>query len=135
MSLSWLSSKIGTEVSAFAGYDISTKNNKTDYQSGDMVHLDITVAQHLPLFGGFVGVGANGFYYQQVRGDSGSGGKLGDFEGRTTGIGPVISYAMKIGKSKPKAADLVAELKWLPELNVEKRLKGDTIWFKLAVLF
>jgi hypothetical protein len=29
----------------------------------------------------------------------------------------------------------VAELKWLPELDVEKRLKGDTIWFKLALVF
>jgi hypothetical protein len=31
--------------------------------------------------------------------------------------------------------DLVAEVKWLPELDVEKRLKGDTIWFKLALVF
>jgi len=29
----------------------------------------------------------------------------------------------------------VAEVKWLPELDVNKRLKGDYIWFKLGVLF
>jgi len=130
LNVSWLSSKIGTEVSLFAGFDVSTKNNETDYQSGDVLHLDATVAQHLPLFGGFAGVGANAFYYQQITGDSGTGAALGGFEGRTVGIGPVVSYAMKVGKT-----DVVAELKWLPELDVEKRLKGDTIWFKLALVF
>jgi hypothetical protein len=132
-SVSWLSSKIGTEVSLFAGIDFNTKNNATDYQTGTQFHLDGTVAQHLPLFGGFVGVGANGFYYQQITGDSGSGARLGDFEGRTIGVGPVLSYATKIGRNKK--TDLVAEVKWLPELDVAKRLKGDTIWFKLALLF
>ena len=133
VSVSWLSSKIGTEVSAFAGCDFNTKNDKTDYQSGDVFHLDATVAQHLPLFGGFIGVGANAFYYQQFTGDSGSGASLGNFEGRAIGVGPVISYATKIGRDKK--TDLVAEVKWLPELDVAKRLKGDTIWFKLALVF
>ena len=130
LNMSWLSSKIGTEVSLFAGFDVSTKNDTTDYQSGDVFHLDATVAQHLPLLGGFVGVGANAFYYQQITGDRGSGASLGDFEGRTVGVGPVLSYACKLGKT-----DLVAEVKWLPELDVEKRLKGATIWFKLALVF
>jgi hypothetical protein len=133
LSVSWLSSKIGTEVSLFAGGDFSTKNDKTDYQSGDVFHLDATVAQHLPLFGGSIGAGANAFYYQQVSGDSGNGASLGDFEGRTIGVGPVLSYATKIGPNK--TTDLVAELKWLPELEVAHRLKGDTIWFKLALVF
>jgi hypothetical protein len=133
VSMSWLSSKIGTEVSLFAGFDFNTTNYKTDYQSGDVFHLDATVAQHLPLFGGFVGVGANAFYYQQITGDRGSGARLGDFEGRTIGVGPVLSFATKIGRNK--TTDLVAELKWLPELDVAKRLKGDTIWFKLALVF
>jgi hypothetical protein len=30
---------------------------------------------------------------------------------------------------------LVAEVKWLSELEVDKRLKGDYVWFKLALLF
>ena len=127
---SWLSSKIGTEVSLYTALDFNTRNDATDYQSGTSLHLDGTVAQHLPLLGGFIGVGANGFYYRQITGDSGSGATLGDFEGRTVGVGPVLSYVRKVGKS-----DLVAELKWLPELDVEKRLKGDMIWFKLGVLF
>ncbi len=130
VSLSYLSTKIGLELTAFAGMDFNTKNNETDYRSGTQLHLDFTVAEHLPLFGGFIGIGANGFYYQQITGDSGSGARLGDFQGRTLGIGPVLSYATKIWKK-----DLVAEVKWLPELSVKKRLEGDYIWFKLGMLF
>ena len=128
---SWLSSRIGTEVSLYTGVDFNTKNDATEYQSGTSLHLDATVAQHLPLFGGFVGVGANAFYYQQLTGDSGSGAQLGTFKGRTAGVGPVLSYAHKLGQK----TDLVAEVKWLPELDVTKRMKGDFIWFKVALLF
>jgi len=130
VSVSYISSKIGLELSAFAGMDFNTENNDTDYRSGTQFHLDLTVAEHLPLFGGVIGLGGNGFYYQQITGDSGSGARLGDFKGRTLGIGPVLSYATKIWKK-----DLVAEVKWLPEMDVEKRLKGDILWFKLGMAF
>jgi hypothetical protein len=127
---SWLSSKIGTEVSLYAGVDFNLENQDLDYTSGTSLHLDLTVAQHLPLLGGFVGVGANGFYYEQISGDRGSDALLGDFEGRTIGVGPVISYVRQIGKTQ-----LLAELKWLPELDTKNRMEGDYIWFKLGVLF
>jgi hypothetical protein len=131
---SYLSEKIGLEITAFAGYDVNTENHDTNYRTGDQFHLDATVAEHLPLFGlGITGIGANVFYYQQVTGDSGSGAVLGDFKGRTAGIGPVVSFAAKVGRHK--GVDLVSEVKWLPELDVNHRLQGDTVWFKLAVLF
>ena len=56
-SFSWLSTTIGTEVTLFTGFDFNTENEATEYQSGDSFHLDGTVAQHLPVFGGFAGVG------------------------------------------------------------------------------
>ena len=110
--------------------DFNTENHKTDYRSGTQFHLDLTIAEHLPLFGGIIGVGANGFYYQQISGDSGSGATLGNFKGRTIGIGPVVSYAMKVWKK-----DLVAEVKWLPEIETKNRLEGDYVWFKLGMVF
>ena len=131
VSVSWLSSKIGTEVSAYAGMDFSTRNDATDYQSGNVFHIDATVAQHLPLGKlGAIGLGANAFYYQQVTGDSGSGAVLGDFEGHTVGVGPVLSFVTKVGKTA-----LAAEVKWLPELGVKNRLKGDYIWVKVGLAF
>jgi hypothetical protein len=128
LAASFISSKIGTELTGFAGFDFNTSNDATDYQTGDQFHLDITLAQHLPLFGGFGGIGANGFYYQQFTGDSGSGALLGSFEGMTAGVGPVVSYGYQLGEF-----DLATEVKWLPELDVTHRLSGDIVWFKIGV--
>jgi len=131
VSLSYISSKIGLELTTFAGMDFNTENHATDYQTGTQFHLDVTVAEHLPLLGGVIGIGANGFYYQQVTGDSSPfDAYLGDFKGRTVGIGPVLSYITKVfGKN------LAAEVKWLPELDVKNRLEGDYFWFKLGMAF
>lgn len=130
VSLSYLGSKNGIEVTTFAGIDFNTENQDTDYQTGEQVHLDLTVAQHLPLGKGIIGLGASGFYYDQITGDSGPGAALGDFEGRTLGVGPVLSYLIKIGDT-----DVALEAKWLPELDTENRLEGDFVWVKAAVLF
>jgi hypothetical protein len=132
LSFSYLSSKIGLEVSAFAAMDFNTNNSDVDYQSGDVLHLDLTLAEHLPLFDyGIIGVGVNAFYWKQVTGDSGSGAVLGAFEGRTQGIGPVLSYV------SPKFCghQIVAEAKWLPEIDVHNRLSGDYVWFKAVLAF
>jgi hypothetical protein len=109
-------------------FEFNTMNAATDYQSGDQFYLDRTLAQHLPQFGGVMGLGTNGFFYQQITGDSGNGARLGGFEATTTGIGPVGSFAHEIGKF-----DFAAEAKLLPELEIANRLSGDTVWFKLGV--
>jgi hypothetical protein len=130
INFSWLSSKIGTEVSVFTGMDFNTKNTEADYQSGDIFHIDGTVAQHLPLFGGFAGVGVNGSYYKQFTADSGSGAKLGSFEMLSEGVGPDASYIHVFGTKQ-----LAFEVKWLPQTQVENTLKGNFIWVKLAFIF
>jgi hypothetical protein len=128
LAVSYLSSKIGAEFTTFVGFDFNTKNQATDYQTGDQFHADGTIAQHLPLFGGFVGAGVNGYFYQQIRGDSGGGAKLGGFEAMTTSVGPVVSYAYKFADF-----DVAGEAKWLPELDVTNRLNGNTIWVKFGI--
>ena len=130
VAASYLSSKYGFELTAFTGFDFNTENDTTNYQTGDQFYLDGTLAQHLPMFGGFVGAGANGFFYQQITGDSGSGARLGGFKGMTAGVGPAISYAYTVG-----GLDVAAEFKWLPEVGVSNRFDGNTLWFKLAVSF
>lgn len=130
VGISYLGKINGLEATAFAGLDFNTKNNATAYQTGNQVHLDATVAQHLPMFGGIAGIGATCFYYQQINDDSGSGAQLGPLEGRAIGFGPAISYAAQAGN-----ANIVAELKWLHEVDVDHRLQGDAVWFKVAVTF
>ncbi len=130
VGLMYFGKKTGIEASLFAGIDFNTENDDTDYQSGNQFHLDGTLAQHFPLAGGFAGIGVNGFWYEQVTGDSGAGATFGDFEGRTAGLGPALSYTRKVGD-----VDLLAEVKWLPEIETRRRLEGDYVWFKLAFKF
>jgi len=137
-AVSWLSSKIGTEVTAYAGFDFNTRNNATDYLSGNSFHFDGTVAQHLPLGkNSVIGVGANIFYFRQITADDYPipenlpgplREKLGGFEGRVDGVGPEISFITKAGN-----VNVAAELKWLPDSDVEHRVKGDTVWLKIGV--
>jgi hypothetical protein len=109
----------------FTYYDASAPANR-QFPLGGL----LTVAQHLPSLGSIIGVGANGFYYQQISGDSGPDAVLGDFEGHTLGIGPVLSYVRPIGQTQ-----LLTEIKWLPKLDVNKRMEGDFLWFELGFLF
>jgi hypothetical protein len=72
----------------------------------------------------------SGYYYQQVSGDSGSGATLGAFKGRTTGLGPALSYAQKAS-----GHDTIVELKWLHEVETKNRLQGDVVWLKAVLEF
>jgi hypothetical protein len=132
VGVSYSHPKLGFGGTVFGGVTVNTENEATDYRSGSAVFVDGSLHQFLPFFGmGYVGIGANAFYYQQVSGDSGSGARLGDFEGRTVGVGPLLTW---LYETRGGSA-LVAEVKWLPELETTRRLKGDSVWIKFAVLF
>ena len=133
VSFSYLSKTSGLEISTTAGFDFNTENDATNYQSGEVFHLDATVAEHLPLCKlGLFGAGVNAFYWKQFTADSGTGALLGSFETLMTGVGPVVSYV------SPKFCGnhtVVAEVKWLPQIETSRTLKGDYVWFKAAVSF
>jgi hypothetical protein len=122
--------KNGRELSAFLGATFNEENPDTDYKSGTQVHFDITAAQHFPALGGLAGAGLTASLYEQVSGDSGAGATLGDFKAHTFGAGPVASYARKVG-----GHDLLAELKWIHEFEVDNRVQGDTIFLKVIYKF
>ena len=120
----------GFNAMAHVGYAMNTENPDTDYQSGSLLHFEGVIQQIIPLGSGFLSLGAEGFYFEQVTGDSGDGATLGDFKGRTAGLGPVLGYIQPFGKET-----LVVELKWLPELDTKNRLEGDYIWLKMVYKF
>jgi hypothetical protein len=122
--------KTGFNFALHTGITLNTENSDTDYQSGSVLYTEASITQLLPLGKGFLGIGANAFLYEQVTGDSGSGATLGGFESSSVGVGPAFSYILPIGKNT-----LVAEVKWIPERNTEKRLEGDAIWVKLVYQF
>ena len=133
VSFSAISRKIGLEVSFNAALDFNTNNNDTNYHSGEIFHFDGTIAEHLPLCTwGIFGVGVNGYYWKQFSPDAGSGAKLGSFETLQTGVGPVLSYI-----SPPFCGNhtIVAEVKWLPQIDTRYTLSGNYVWGKLSLTF
>ena len=122
--------KSGLNAAIHVGYAINTENNATSYKSGDILHVDAAVQQIFPLGSGFANIGVEGWYFEQVTCDSGSGATLGCFKGRTAGVGPVLGYIQPIGKEK-----LLFEVKWLPELETKNRLNGDYVWLKMVYTF
>ena len=124
------SAKSGLNAAVHVGYAMNTENSDTNYRSGNVLHLDASVQQILPLGSGFANVGAEAWYFQQVSCDSGAGATLGCFKGRTAGIGPVLGYIQPIGQQR-----LIFEFKWLAELDTKNRLNGDFVWLKMVYKF
>ena len=124
------SNQKGLNALLHTGYAMNTENSATNYKSGSVLHFDGAVQQILPVGSGFMTLGAEGFYFQQVTCDSGSGAVLGCFKGRTAGLGPVLGYIEPLGKQS-----ISFELKWLPELETKNRLNGDYIWLKMVYKF
>lgn len=120
----------GFNAMLHAGYAINTENPDTDYQSGALLHVEGAIQQILPVDSSFLTLGAEGFYFDQVTGDSGAGATLGDFKGMTAGLGPVLGYVRPLGNET-----LLVELKWLSELDTQKRLEGDYVWLKAVYKF
>ncbi len=120
--------RIGFEAAVFTGFNFNTKNNATDYQSGHEYFLDFTVSKRLK---NGLGLGATGYFFQQITDDGGTGARLGGFKGRTIGVGPEISYSTLLGQD----AVFAMQLKWLPEIEVANRTQGHWVWFKFAFVW
>jgi len=121
----------GFNAMIHAGYAMNTENPDTQYRSGSLLHFEGVIQQILPVGPGILSLGAEGFFFDQLTGDSGAGATLGDFKGRTYGLGPVLGYILPLENKQ----SLVFELKWLTELETKKRLEGDYLWLKMVYKF
>jgi len=116
LAMTWMNMKTGTEISVTPGIMFNTKNTATDYKSGNEFHVDFVVNQFLKEN---LAVGLHGYYYRQITGDSGSGAKLGDFEGESYGFGPALLWIPEVGKG-----NLSVVAKWLHDVGKTHRLHG-----------
>jgi hypothetical protein len=116
-SVTYLDPKRGHEVSVTTGFTFNGENPDTDYKTGTEFHVEWALMQHVSKTFAF---GISGYHYQQVTGDSGSGARLGSFEGRVTGLGPDVTYTFMCGK-----IPVSTELKYFREFDVENRLTCD----------
>ncbi len=117
-AMTWLDLKSGLEVSFAPGIMINTVNPATDYLSGNEFHVELAVNKHY--FKQHYALGLHAYYYRQISGDSGSGARLGSFNGEAFGIGPAILWSPPAGKGR---LNIIA--KWLFDLSHQNRMDGS----------
>ena len=121
----------GLNASLHAGITFNTENNDTDYDSGSVLHAEVSIQQLIPSKVGIFGFGLNAFLYEQISDDSGNGATNGSFRSHSIGIGPVLDYIVPTETN----GTFVFELKWLPELDTHNKVEGDFIWAKAGWQF
>jgi hypothetical protein len=114
----------GFEVSVKFLYDINTKNNDTNYKSGQEFHIDYTVAKKF----NNISAGLGGYYYKQISDDEQYGIKVAPDgkRGQVFAIGPQVKYDFK-------KMFLVAT--YATEMSVKNRPDGDKFWLKFFYPF
>jgi hypothetical protein len=96
-SYTWLHPRRGHEMSASVGFMFNTENPDTNYTTGTEFHLDWLIGQYLSEH---LGIGLNGYYYQQLEGDDGKvAGPINasNFQGRGVGLGPAAIVNVPLG--------------------------------------
>ena len=122
----WRNETSGWDVSGKAGFTFNGENHYTDYNTGTEFHLEGSVEKILsPAFS----LGVQGYYFNQVSGDSGSGARLGSFEGEVTGVGATGAYNFKIADKIPASLRLRA----FHEFNATNRLEGDSVFLDFTM--
>jgi hypothetical protein len=115
----------GQEFSAVMGFTYNFTNPTTNYQTGVDWHLDWGASQFLSKQ---VSIGAVGYFYDQLTGDSGSGDRVGSFESRVIGIGPQISFLFPVGQMQG-----YLNLKGYREFDAQNRPEGWNAWVVLSI--
>ena len=114
----------GIELTTKFMYDFNTKNNATDYTSGQEFHIDYATGYQI----GSWKIGAEGYFYKQVSNDHGAGAAANDGnKGQVFAVGPAIKYDFKTGG--------FLELKYAKEMLVENKAEGDKLLCKIVIPF
>ena len=117
--------KAGVEFSAVVGLTYNFINPYTQYRSGNDFHLDLSFS---PYVSETMHIGAVGYLYDQVSGDSGSGAVLGDFKSRVAGAGPQIGFFLPMGDREG-----YLNFRAYYEFAAEHRLKGWNMFVTFSV--
>jgi hypothetical protein len=112
----YLNEKAGIEGSVVFGLTYNFINPYTQYQSGTDAHLDWALS---PILTDKFHIGAVGYFYNQITGDSGAGARLGDFKSRVAGIGPQIGFFIPFFDR-----EAYLNLRAYSEFDAKNRLEG-----------
>lgn len=119
----------GVDFSANFGVDINTTNPDTDYYSGAMAHLDLSLTKKVTEN---LSIGAiSGVLYQFQDDDSTFANAHDGFKGRSVALGPLVSYKAKFGEN----TEVDMTFKWSHELDVKNRMEGNALVFQMSGKF
>lgn len=124
-ALTWLDPAIGVDLSMAMGITFNQANPATDYKTGNEFHLEWAASKYITKE---FTIGLVGYYYQQLSGDSGSGARLGAFEGRVIALGGTVGYTFEVGK-----LPISTRLKVYREFDVQNRMEGTAGFFTVSL--
>lgn len=120
----YFNEQAGFEWTAVLGFTYNFINPSTRYQSGIDAHLDWAIS---PYVSDKMHIGAGGYFYNQLTGDSGPGALLGDFKSRVAGIGPQIGFFFPIADRQA-----YLNIKGYHEFEARNRPDGWSAWITLS---
>jgi len=119
----------GVEFSALGSVQFNTRNKDTDYQSAPLLTVDALAAKDL---GQGWRAGLVAAWVQQLADDTGPlADKLNGFRGYSVALGPIVTYATKLGGTRP----LDVSLRWTPSIASKNRMEGNAFTFTATVPF
>jgi len=124
-TLTWLDPAIGVDLSMAMGVTFNQVNRATDYKTGDEFHLEWATSKYITKE---FTIGLVGYYYKQFTGDSGSGARLGAFEGRVIALGGTVGYTFEVGK-----LPISTRIKVYREFDVQNRMEGTAGFFTVSL--
>jgi hypothetical protein len=124
-TFTWLDPAIGWDLSAAAGFTFNFTNTATDYKTGDEFHLEWAATKYLTKE---LTIGLVGYYYQQLTPDTGTGARLGAFEGRVVALGGSIGYTFELGK-----IPVSTRLRVYREFETQNRMEGTAGYFTVSL--
>lgn len=120
--------KANVELSVAWGLQFDTENTVTDYQNGILSDLEATLIKRCK--NGF-GFGVIGSWIQQLTDDSGpTADRLNGFSGQAFGVGPIVTYSTKVGKSH-----LDFNARYVHEFENSNRPEGGLFQFSANLKF
>lgn len=124
-TLTWLDPAIGVDLSMAMGVTFNQVNRATDYKTGDEFHLEWAASKYITKE---LTIGLVGYFYQQLTADSGTGAKLGAFEGRVIALGGTVGYTFEVGK-----LPISTRIKVYREFDVQNRMEGTAGYFTVSL--
>ena len=115
------------ELSGIWQMEFDTEDHATHYQNGILSDLE---ALAIKRFKNGFGIGFVESWIQQVNDDEGAPAALNGFLGRAFGIGPIVTYSTKLGKSH-----LDFSARWIHDFDVSKRVAGNAFNFSASLKF